>query len=214
MLKALNLSHTFDYPLFTDVSFELQVQESMAIIGVSGSGKSTLMHVLSTLLEPLEGSVEIDGEDIYKMSQKQLLKLRRDKIGIIFQQHYLFRGFKARENLEVAALLSQTTIDDALLERLGILDLMDKKVTELSGGQQQRVSIARVLTKKPKLIFADEPTGNLDEETAFEVMDILDEYIKENDAILIMVTHDKRLAKRCKKQYRLQDQQLTLLESN
>lgn len=211
MLKALNLSHTFDYPLFHDVNFTLNPQESMAIIGVSGSGKSTLMHVLSTLLRPLEGSVELLGDDIYALSQKKLLKLRRESIGVIFQQHYLFRGFSAKENLEVAALLSETTIDDELLKRLGIVDLMDKKVTELSGGQQQRISIARVLTKKPKFIFADEPTGNLDEETAFEVMDILQEYIKTNDACLIMVTHDKRLASRCKKQYRLVDQQLSLI---
>jgi len=211
MLKALNLSHTFDYPLYHNVSFSLEAKESMAIVGVSGSGKSTLMHVLSTLLTPLEGSVEIFGEDIYTLSQKKLLKLRRESIGVIFQQHYLFRGFSAKENLEVAALLSDTEIDEELLSRLGIADLMDKRVTDLSGGQQQRVSIARVLTKKPKLIFADEPTGNLDEETAFEVMDILQEYIKTNDACLVMVTHDKRLANRCKKQYLLTDQNLSLI---
>jgi len=211
MLKALNLSHTFDYPLFNDVSFTLQPQESMAIIGVSGSGKSTLMHVLSTLLNPLGGAVEILGDDIYKLSQKNLLKLRRESIGVIFQQHYLFRGFSAKENLEVAALLSDTSIDEKLLNRLGIADLMNKKVTELSGGQQQRISIARVLTKKPKLIFADEPTGNLDEETAFEVMDILEEYIRTHNACLVMVTHDKRLASRCKKQYLLADQHLSLI---
>jgi len=211
MLKALNLSHTFDYPLFKDVSFTLDAKESMAIIGVSGSGKSTLMHVLSTLLKPLEGSVEIFDKDIYTLSQKKLLKLRREHIGVIFQQHYLFRGFTARENLEVAALLSETEIDQNILDRLGISDLMRKKVTELSGGQQQRISIARVLTKKPKLIFADEPTGNLDEETAFEVMDILQEYIETNDACLVMVTHDKRLANRCKKQYQLVDQHLSLM---
>ncbi len=208
MLKALNLSHTFDYPLFSDVSFDLAPKESMAIIGVSGSGKSTLMHALSTLLKPLEGSVEIGGKDIYSMSQNSMLKLRREDLGIIFQQHYLFRGFTAVENLEVAALLSNTTIDETLLRRLGVADLMNKKVTELSGGQQQRISIARVLTKKPKIIFADEPTGNLDEETAFEVMDILQEYIEQNSACLVMVTHDTRLASRCKKQYRLADQKL------
>lgn len=212
MLKALNLSHTFDYPLFSDVTFTLDPKESMAIIGVSGSGKSTLMHALSTLLKPLEGQVEINGKDIYTMSQSKMLKLRREDIGIIFQQHYLFRGFTAVENLEVAALLSQTTIDQELLERLGVADLMNKKVTELSGGQQQRISIARVLTKRPKIIFADEPTGNLDEETAFEVMDILQEYIQDNSACLVMVTHDTRLASRCKKQYRLADQKLTLLQ--
>lgn len=211
MLKAINLSHTFDYALFKDVSFSLDPKESMAIIGVSGSGKSTLMHVLSTLLKPIEGAVEIFGKDIYELSQKKLLKLRRDKIGIIFQQHYLFRGFSARENLEVAALLSETQIDQTILDRLGIAELMNKKVTELSGGQQQRISIARVLTKKPKLIFADEPTGNLDEDTAFEVMDILQEYIETNDACLVMVTHDKRLAHRCKKQYLLADQHLSLM---
>ncbi|MDH5464253.1 MAG: ABC transporter ATP-binding protein [Thiovulaceae bacterium] len=211
MLKATNLSHKFEYPLFNNISFSLEAQESMAIIGVSGSGKSTLMHILATLLEPIEGEVELFGESIYKLSQKELLKLRRNDIGIIFQQHYLFKGFLAKENLEVAALLAGTTIDTELLKRLGIDKLMHQKITELSGGQQQRVSIARVLTKKPKIIFADEPTGNLDEETAFEVMDILSEYIKNENAILVMVTHDQRLARRCEKTYSLQEQQLVLI---
>ncbi len=212
MLEVENLAHAFDYPLFHDVNFALKPKESMAIVGVSGSGKSTLMHALSTLLKPNDGTVKLFGEDIYALSQKRLLQLRRESIGIIFQQHYLFKGFLAKENLEVAALLSKTEVDTKLLERLGVADLMDKRVTDLSGGQQQRISIARVLTKKPRIIFADEPTGNLDEQTAFEVMEILDEYIHQNGAALVMVTHDRRLAKRCNRQYELIDQHLQLIE--
>jgi len=211
MLQANSLSHSFEYPLFKDVSFRLDPTQSMAIIGVSGSGKSTLLHILSTLLAPKEGKVHFYNRDMYSLSQKALLELRRNEIGIIFQQHYLFKGFKAYENLQVAAMLAETTIDEALLERLGIADVMHQKVTELSGGQQQRVSIARVLTKKPKIIFADEPTGNLDEETALEVMDILHEYIQKHNAMLVMVTHDKRLAGRCHVQYKLDNQELTQL---
>lgn len=211
MLETKNLSHSFEYPLFKDVSFTLAPKESMAIIGVSGSGKSTLMHILSTLLIPKEGTVYFYNRDLYKESTKALLEIRRADIGIIFQQHYLFKGFKARENLEVAAILANTTIDEVLLKRLGIDTLMHQKVTELSGGQQQRISIARVLTKKPKIIFADEPTGNLDESTAVEVLDILHEYIAQNDAMLVMVTHDTRLAKRCKYQYKLENLHLSKL---
>jgi len=211
MLEAKNISHSFEYPLFKDVSFTLNPKESMAIIGVSGSGKSTLMHILSTLLAPKEGSVQFYNQDMYKSGTKFLQEERRKNIGIIFQQHYLFKGFKAYENLEVAAILAGTQIDETLLKRLGIDTVIHQKVTELSGGQQQRISIARVLTKKPKIIFADEPTGNLDENTAFEVMDILHDYIEKNDAMLVMVTHDNRLAKRCKYQYTLQDLELIQL---
>ena len=113
---------------------------------------------------------------------------------MVFQSHYLFRGFSAYENLEVAAALSQNEINNEHLETLGIKDVIHQKVTELSGGQQQRVSIARVLTKKPRLIFADEPTGNLDEETGTEVLNLFFEYIEQEKAGLVLVTHEKRLA--------------------
>ena len=212
MLKANNLSHSFDYPLFENVSLTLNPKESIAILGVSGSGKSTLLHILSTLLKPDTGTVDLLEEDIYELSEKKLLELRRESIGIIFQQHYLFKGFSAQENLEVAALLSQTEVDPILLEKLGVSHLMDKKVTDLSGGQQQRISIARVLTKKPKLIFADEPTGNLDDQTANDVMQILNDYIEQNSAAMVMVTHDKRLALGCTQSYTLEDKQLTPIE--
>jgi putative ABC transport system ATP-binding protein len=113
------------------------------------------------------------------------------------------------ENLEVASMLSHEKIDNELLKRLGIAEVMHQKVSELSGGQQQRVSIARVLTKKPSIIFADEPTGNLDNKTAREVMNIFDEYITQNGAALVLVTHDESLANRCDKIYHLENKELT-----
>ncbi|KFN38598.1 MAG: ABC transporter ATP-binding protein [Sulfuricurvum sp. MLSB] len=205
LLNATSLSHAFDYPLFDDISLKLEAGESMAIVGVSGSGKSTLMHILSSMLRPNCGKVELFGKDIYALGDSELVKLRRNDLGLIYQSHYLFKGFSAYENLEVAAILANQAIDTALLERLGIERVISQKVTELSGGQQQRVSIARVLSKNPRLIFADEPTGNLDHATADEVMGIFEEYLERNKAGMVLVTHDEKLAGRCSHLYRMQN---------
>ena len=208
LLSAQNLSHTFECQLFDDVSLELNEKESIAIIGASGSGKSTLLHILSSLLVPDSGRVEIFGDDIYKMKKSRLSKLKRNSLGLVFQSHYLFKGFSALENLEVSAMLSEQSIDNELLENLKIEETMEQKVTELSGGQQQRVSIARVLTKRPRLIFADEPTGNLDKQTAKEVMNLFFEYVKNAKAGMVLVTHDEELAYLCDKVYRLENREL------
>lgn len=208
LLNATSLSHAFDYPLFEDISMTLNAGESIAIVGVSGSGKSTLLHILSSLLRPNAGNVELFGKEIYTLNDSALVQLRRNDLGLIYQSHYLFKGFSAHENLEVAAILAQQEIDEHLLERLGIDKVIRQKVTELSGGQQQRVSIARVLSKKPRLIFADEPTGNLDHATALEVMDIFEEYLAHNRAGMVLVTHDESLAARCNKIYRMQNGRL------
>lgn len=205
LLKATSLSHRFDYPLFNDISLELHSRESIAIIGVSGSGKSTLLHILSSLLKPNSGEVELFGHNIYTLNDKELVQLRRHDLGLIYQSHYLFKGFSAYENLEVAAILAGETIDPALLVRLGIEKVIGQKVTELSGGQQQRVSIARILSKKPRLLFADEPTGNLDHATATEVMDLFMDYLVQHDAGMVLVTHDEALAARCDHIYRMVD---------
>ena len=197
LLQAKNLSHKFDYELFNDINLSLHKKESIAIIGTSGSGKSTLLNILSSLLKPSIGSVVFKSKDIYSLKQNQLLKIRRDDFGIIFQAHYLFRGFSAIENLEIATLLSGEEIDKSLLKELNIDYVINQGVGELSGGQQQRLSIARVMTKKPKIIFADEPTGNLDDKTAHEVMDVLLEYTEENSGALLLVTHNQNLAKAC-----------------
>ncbi len=208
LLSAKNLSHSFEYELFSDVSLSLNTNESIAIIGMSGSGKSTLLHLLSTLLTPQKGSIELFGKDVALMSKKELTLIKRNKLGIVFQSHYLFKGFTAYENLEVAEILSRKKIDKSLIENLEIQQCMHQKVTELSGGQQQRVSIARVLTKKPSIIFADEPTGNLDNQTASEVMKLFFDYCEQNNAGMILVTHDNELAHMCKYVYKLEDKEL------
>ena len=212
LLSAKNISHTFDYKLFSDVSLELDKKESIAIIGISGSGKSTLLHILSTLLKADNGNINLFGNDISSLSKSKLAQIKRDSLGLVFQAHYLFKGFSAYENLEVAALLSGENIDDELLKRLNINECINQKVTELSGGQQQRVSIARVLTKKPRVIFADEPTGNLDKKTAHDVMQLFFEYCKNSEAGMILVTHDETLAHMCDKVYRLENKELNRIQ--
>jgi len=211
LLEAKNLSHAFDYELFNDISLSLKENESVAIVGRSGSGKSTILHILSTLLKPNGGEVFYKGKNLYKLKESELLAIRRYEMGIIFQSHYLFKGFNAFENIKIASLISDKPIYKRLLRRLGIFNTLKKNVGDLSGGQQQRVSIARVLVKSPKIIFADEPTGNLDRHTANEVMDFLFEYIYENSAAMLLVTHDEELARRCTRAYRLKDRTLSLM---
>lgn len=211
LLEAKNLSHTFEYELFDNVSLDLGERDSIAIIGVSGSGKSTLLHILSTLLTPNSGSVSLFNEDVSAMSNKKLSQIKRDLLGLVFQSHYLFKGFSGLENLEVSAMLSGQDVDVELLKKLNINEIINQKVTELSGGQQQRVSIARVLTKKPKILFVDEPTGNLDKDTANDVMELFFDYIENHNAGIILVTHDEELAHKCKRVYRLEDKELKVV---
>ncbi|HHD82155.1 MAG TPA: ABC transporter ATP-binding protein [Campylobacterales bacterium] len=208
LLTATQIAHAFDYELFNNINFILEEKESVAIVGRSGSGKSTLLHIFSSFIKPNVGEVKLLDKKIYELSEEALENLRRYDLGIIFQAHYLFKGMSALMNVEIATLLANESIDEKLLKRLEIQELMSQKIGELSGGQQQRVSIARVLSKKPKIIFADEPTGNLDKETAKLVMDVLLEYIKENNAGLILVTHDADMAKLCSERYTLEQKQL------
>lgn len=197
LLEAKGLSYSYETLLFEDLNLSLKAGSSLAIKGSSGSGKSTLLHILSSLLEPKAGEVFFNLKSIYKENEKSRLKIRRDDFGIIFQTHYLFKGFSAFENIELASILSGKDIDYDICEKLGIAHLLANKVTKLSGGEQQRISIARVLCKRPKIIFADEPTGNLDLKNAKNVMEILLEYTKSHNAGLVFVTHDDHLARFC-----------------
>jgi putative ABC transport system ATP-binding protein len=207
LLESKNLSHSFDNqnPLFNNINISVKESEAVSIIGVSGSGKSTLLHILSGTIKPQNGSVFHFNKEFWKHKQKDRELIRRNDIGLIFQFHYLFKGFSVRENLEVASLLSGEKLDFSILENFGIAHLLEKKVTQLSGGEQQRVSIARVLTKKPKIIFADELTGNLDKQTANIVMTTLFDYIKTAKASLVLVTHDEDLASQCDRIFQLKD---------
>lgn len=208
LLKGVNLTHAYDYTLFENVSLSVQEGESIAILGVSGCGKSTLLHILCTLLKPNSGEVIYDGRSIYELSSDERLKIRRNDFGIIFQSHYLFKGFSSGENIELAAKLTNNAIDDEILKKLQIEHTLKQGVGELSGGQQQRVSIARILCKKPRIIFADEPTGNLDKDTANEVMSVIFDYVKSSRGALVLVTHDENLAQKCWKVYRLNNRNL------
>ncbi|WP_187878293.1 ATP-binding cassette domain-containing protein [Helicobacter pylori] len=209
MIKAINISHAFEKPLYNGVNLRIKPKESLAILGVSGSGKSTLLSHLATMLKPDSGTVSLlEHQDIYALNSKKLLELRRLKVGIVFQSHYLFKGFSALENLQVASILAKQEINHSLLEQLGIAYTLKQGVGELSGGQQQRLSIARVLSKKPQIIIADEPTGNLDTTSANQVISMLQNYITENEGALVLATHDELLAFTCSQVYRLEKESL------
>lgn len=206
LLKATDLSHSFETLLYEGVNLTCDEGESIAILGVSGSGKSTILNHLSTLLPPKKGQIDLlEKKDIYSLSSDELLALRRYDVGIIFQSHYLFRGFSTQENLAIASFLASTEIDMELLEKMGISHTLKQQVGELSGGQQQRVSIARILCKKPKMIFADEPTGNLDKSTALSVMQMILDFLQQRGAGMILATHDEEIAKSCTKIYLLEN---------
>lgn len=208
-LSATNLSQSFDVSLYKGVNLSFNAGESCAILGVSGSGKSSLLNNLSTMLKPTSGKINIgQHQDIYSLSSDELIELRRKTIGIIFQSHYLFRGFSALENLQTACVISGEPMDMELIESFGIKDILHQDIATLSGGQQQRVSIVRVLLKRPSIIIADEPTGNLDSKTAVNVVDIILDYVKARGAILVLATHDREIAKMCKMQLTLANNML------
>ncbi|MCK9336397.1 MAG: ATP-binding cassette domain-containing protein [Arcobacteraceae bacterium] len=208
LLEAVDISHNFDYPLFKNINLNIYESQSIAIIGSSGCGKSTLLNILSTLLKPLDGDVLFNKKSIYSLKNDDILKIRREYFGIIFQAHYLFRGFNAKENLEISSILNDTVVDEELLKLLHIDFVMNQNIGTLSGGQQQRLSIARILTKKPKIIFADEPTGNLDKETAKIVFDSLFKYIHLVNGAMVLVTHEMDLAFRCDRVFEIKNQRL------
>jgi putative ABC transport system ATP-binding protein len=212
MIEAKNITHGFDYKLFEDISLSMNSGDIFSIVGSSGCGKSTLLNILSSFQKPNSGTVKLFDQDIYNINEDELTNIIKYKLGIIFQAHYLLKGFTALENLEISTMLANTQIDYELLEKLKIDNILHQQIGELSGGQQQRLSIARVLTKKPKIIFADEPTGNLDNQTANEVMETIFDYIQKNDALMILVTHDTALANKCNKVLQLDN--LSLKEIN
>lgn len=198
LVEMCGVSHKFDVMLYDDIAMRLKPTQSLAILGASGSGKSTILNHLSTLLPPQKGQINLAHlHDIYSLSEKQLLHLRQKILGIIFQTHYLFRGFNVMQNLQIAELIAHTQIDMEMLEEFGIAHTLKQQIGELSGGQQQRLSIARVLTKRPKILLADEPTGNLDKDTAMSIMSYLLSYVKKHEAALVLATHDKEIAELC-----------------
>ena len=180
------------------VTLEVPSGQFLAVMGPSGSGKSTLMHVLAGLDRPTEGRVEIGGEDVTEMNDKQLTLLRRRRIGFIFQFFNLLPVLTAEENillpLSIAGRKPDKKFVDSVIERVGLADRRDHRPSELSGGQQQRVAIARALVSEPTVLLADEPTGNLDSRTSADVLELLRETVSEFGQTTLMVTHDPRAA--------------------
>jgi putative ABC transport system ATP-binding protein len=180
------------------VSLTVQPGELVAVMGPSGSGKSTLMHLLAALDKPTSGTVTIAGQDVGSLSDSDVTKLRRQHIGFVFQFFNLLPMLDAEENIRLPLTIAGEKPDPAffnnLMDRVGLTPRKSHRPSELSGGQQQRVAIARALVAQPTVVFADEPTGNLDSKTGAEILELLREAVQDYGQTLVMVTHDVRAA--------------------
>ncbi|MDY0303136.1 MAG: ABC transporter ATP-binding protein [Sphaerochaeta sp.] len=191
------------------VNLEIASSDFISIMGPSGSGKSTLLHLLSGLDKPTAGELTYNGKNIYSFSDKELSAFRRQRIGFIFQQFNLLPVLTAKENIIMPLLLDKKQPEEAYLKQLsdllGISDRLTHLPHELSGGQQQRVAIARALIAQPDIIFADEPTGNLDSKSGGEVMDLLYNIWRKMGKALVIITHDTRIARMADRQFAIVD---------
>jgi putative ABC transport system ATP-binding protein len=180
------------------VSLDVAKGQMTAVMGPSGSGKSTLMHILAGLDKPTSGEVTIGGTEISTLNDTELTKLRREHIGFVFQFFNLLPMLNAEENvtlpLSIAGVKPDRAWIDELMKQIGLEDRRDHRPSELSGGQQQRVAIGRALVSKPTIVFADEPTGNLDSKTSGEILELLQRSVQELDQTIVMVTHEARAA--------------------
>ncbi len=197
-----------------EVDFEVERGKTIAIMGESGVGKSTFLQILGGLLRPTSGEVFFDGKSIFQRTDSQIASYRNESIGFIFQFHYLLPEFTALENVTMPMRISgrdEKTFNDRaadLLTRIGLGHRMNHRPSELSGGEQQRVAIVRALVNQPKVVLADEPTGNLDTETALYVSNLLLSMVKEHGMSLVIATHSEQLAAKADRIYRLKSGKL------
>ena len=212
MIQATQLRKSFGtLEVLKGIDFSMEKAEVVAIMGASGAGKSTLLQILGTLLTPDSGSLLIDGTDVLALKGNALSAFRNQRIGFVFQAHHLLPEFTARENVMMPALIGGTGISqarkkaDELLEAVGLAQRATHKPSELSGGEQQRVAIARALINTPAILFADEPTGNLDTRTKDEIHQLLLDIRKDRGQSVVIVTHDNDLARLCDRSCFLQD---------
>ncbi|TWH76858.1 putative ABC transport system ATP-binding protein [Azomonas agilis] len=195
--------------ILDDISFQLEAGDSLAIVGTSGSGKSTLLGLLAGLDLPSQGSVALAGYDLGQLNEDQRARVRAEQVGFVFQSFQLLESLTALENVMLPLELEQRSSQPrqqatALLERVGLGKRLHHYPRQLSGGEQQRVALARAFACQPKILFADEPTGNLDRATGQHISDLLFELNDEQGTTLVLVTHEERLAQRCQKQLRLE----------
>lgn len=204
MLKLTNLGKVYEgkvaYRALTDINLEIEKGEFVAIMGPSGSGKTTLLNIISTNDSPTTGNLEIEGKNPHRLRKNALAKFRRNELGFIFQDFNLLHTLTVEENIVLPLTLDGASVREMkekaqkIAESLGIMPIMNKRTYEISGGQAQRVAIARAMIHQPKLLLADEPTGNLDSKAAKDVMNMLGNINKQEETSLLMVTHDPQAA--------------------
>jgi len=210
--KVFNAGTPLENHVLHDISMQVRAGELVALVGTSGSGKSTLLNVVGLLDESSSGELRIQGHLTQGMSEQQRTQLRSESIGFVFQFHHLISAFSVLDNVLMPLMLrfgkpsaEQVAYGEYLLGEVGLTDYMRRSTNRLSGGQQQRVAIARALVTRPALILADEPTGNLDTQTADEVFSLFERFNVEHQCAIVIVTHDLRLSSRCPRTIRLTD---------
>ncbi|HKY64530.1 MAG TPA: ABC transporter ATP-binding protein [bacterium] len=202
------------------LDLDIEAGEALAVLGASGAGKSTLLHLLGTLDKPSEGRVTFEGVDWFQRRDAELSGFRNRTMGFVFQFHHLLPMLSALENVMLPGLIGgqpkaeAAAAAEALLAKVGLKDRLKHRPSELSGGEQQRVAIARALVMKPKVLFADEPTGNLDSRTGDEVADLMLDLHDERRMTLVIVTHNERLAQRLPRGVRMADGRVTRFEKH
>lgn len=199
MIKARNIIKSYRngesrFQVLNDISLDIKDNDFVVILGASGSGKSTFLNVISGLEHPDSGKVFYDGKDITALSDNELTSFRKENVGFIFQQYYLLPNMSVDKNVKMGADLGRNKAYRNIIEAVGLGEKLHKYPSELSGGEQQRVSVARALAKKPKVLFLDEPTGALDEQTGRQVLDYICKLQKEYGFTIVMVTHNLNIA--------------------
>lgn len=224
ILSCRNIAKSFtqtdnNLEIFANLNLDVAIGETVSIVGSSGSGKTTLLQILAGLDAPSSGRVIIDNEDLSTLSQNELCTLRNKNLGFIYQFHHLLPEFSALENSLMPAIISGTDNRENrdyaryILDRLGLSKRLEHYPNQLSGGERQRVAIARAVINKPKIVFADEPTGNLDNTTAHNVLDIFFDLQSELKTSLVLVTHDLEIAAKTHKHYKLHNGLLELVSN-
>ena len=202
ILRAENIEKSYgELPILKGVNLEIEQNEIVSIVGTSGAGKTTLLQILGTLDQPTSGHLTIDGKDPFSLNETKLSEFRNTTLGFIFQFHQLLPEFTACENVMLPALIKGVNKKEAeeqaisLLEKVGLQDRIKHKPSELSGGEQQRTAVCRALINKPKIIFGDEPSGNLDTQSSKELHELFFKLREEFDQTFVIVTHNKELSK-------------------
>jgi len=213
MLKATGVSKAYatprgPLPVLEDVDVALAAGESLCVVGPSGSGKSTLLYILGTLERPTRGEVRLDGRDVHALPETELAAFRNREVGFVFQDHFLLPQLSVLENVLAPTLVAAAKDDYAarartLLERVGLGDRLAHRPAELSGGERQRTALARALVMRPRVLLCDEPTGNLDADSARVVADLILELHRAEPSVLVLVTHSAELAARLPQRRRM-----------